>query len=556
MVGPAAQLSDSSSEEPGGPVVGHVDETRKALVRNISFDLVARVGYLVSRVCIPPFVLNRIGLTGYSLWNAVFLIVAYVGIGSIGFTSAYIKFVAEYIARGETRKANALLSSGMAICGLGYSVVFVALYYAMPLVLRWLAVPAYLRDDARYIVLLVVAMHSCEIVFSVFSAALAGCQRILEVQCVWVFHYLLEAGLIFWFVSSGYGVRGLADAFAISTGASIVLSAIVAWSMTPWLRLSPRLLSRTSSRALLGFGSVLQFSALLAHFLDAAERVVAAPLVGLDAVGLLDIGAKLPRMSALIPGAFVNAFLPASSYLEAGLAETSKGKEVLQRLYLRGSRYTMTLTGTMLGFSATAAAPILMAWLGHLYPGTVYLMTIFSIQQHFDCLTGTASSLFRGLGRPWQEFAYAVPNIVLVVIFIPLSRVFLGSWSAVGLGSAIAAAQITASIGFLIRSNRFFEVSSLRYARRVIWPSLIPYAVGALIAAPLLHVVASTNRWRGVVFIGVAGMLYTAIVTLVLDRLVLAADERTWFRQIIREQWARFGSNCRRILGSPKPSSA
>ena len=52
---------------------------RTALVRNVGVDMTARVGYLVTRVFIPPFVLSRIGLEAYSLWAALFIVISYAG---------------------------------------------------------------------------------------------------------------------------------------------------------------------------------------------------------------------------------------------------------------------------------------------------------------------------------------------------------------------------------------------------------------------------------------------------------------------------------------------
>jgi O-antigen/teichoic acid export membrane protein len=498
----------------------------------------------------------RIGLPEYGLWSAVFLIVSYVGISSIGFTSAYIKLVAEYVGRDDTRKANSILSTGMAICGLACGILFAALVLGMPQVLQWFSVPIYLRQDAHYVILLVVGIHCCGIVLSVYKSALAGCQKVLELQCIAICEYLLQAVLIFWLVGTGQGVRGLADAFAISTCFSIVLGVIVARRKIPWLCVSARLFSRESRQTLLRFGGVLQLGALLSQALETAERVIAAPLIGLAAVGLLDIGGKLPRMSCSLPGAFVDAFVPASSYLQAGLSDRSEGKRVVRQLYLKGSRYTMLLSATMLGFLATAAAPVLMVWMGRIYPGTVYLMIIFSVQQHFDCMTGTGTAMLRGIGRPWQEFAYSVPNLLFAAAFIPLSHLVLGSWSAVGLGTAIVAAQVVASIGFTVRANGLFEVSWWQYCRVVLLPSLIPYAVGAVLAVPLSHLVASTSRWHAAVILGLAGTLYVVILVLLFDRLVLASDERRWFHQIVHQRWTRSMSAPRKLLRSLEPRSA
>jgi hypothetical protein len=188
---------------------------------------------------------------------------------------------------------------------------------------------------------------------------------------------------------------------------------------------------------------------------------------------------------------------------------------------------------------ATAAVPILTVWVGRLYPGVAYLMMIYAIQEYLDCMTGPGTSILRGLGRPWQEFAYTVPNMLLATALIPLSRLVPGHWSAVGLGTAMVTAQVLAAIGFVVRANYLFEVPWRQYLRVVVMPSLIPYMVGGLISVPLSSMITGMGRWRGATLVGLAGLFYLVIVALVIDQIVLANEERNWFRQIIRSRTVR-----------------
>jgi O-antigen/teichoic acid export membrane protein len=529
----------SITPEPQVVVSRHAADTRDALVRNISFDMAARAGYLVSRVFIPPFVLARVGLPAYSLWSAVFLLVSYVGVTSLGFSAAYVKFVAEFIARGETRKANSILSTGLLMCFAVCGSLFALVALGMPRVLWWFAVPASLQAEARYLILLVVGIHLGDVVTSVFKAVLLGCQKIVEVQSIWVFTYLLEAVLIFYLVGSGHGLYGLADAFAVSTVASIILAFVVTRRKTPWVRLSPRLYSRESQRMLMNFGGVVQLGAMLSNAIDSVERALAAPLIGLEAVGLLDIGGKLPRMSTSIPIAFAAAFVPAAAYLQSGLADTPRAGVVLRQLYLKGSRYMTFSAATLSGIMATASAPLLSVWVGRIYPGTAYLMTIFAVQQQLRVMTGPGTAMLRGIGRPWEEFVYVLPNLVLAAVMIPLSRLVIGRWSAVGLGTAMAIASVVASLGFIFRANRIFDIRWREYFRAVVMPSLMPYLVGGLVAIPLGSLVAGISRWRGAAVVCLAGTTYLVIVALVADQLLLASDERLWFHEIIRHRSSR-----------------
>ncbi len=150
-------------------------QVRDALTRNLGPDIAARVGYLVSRVFIPPFVLARLGLEMYGLWSTAFILVSYLGIGTFGISAVYVKFVAEYAARGETEKANSILSTGV----IPTAIVCIALVRdagarMTPTSSAGLISRLHLQHTARDVILLVVAIFLCDIATSVFRDSMAG----------------------------------------------------------------------------------------------------------------------------------------------------------------------------------------------------------------------------------------------------------------------------------------------------------------------------------------------------------------------------------------------
>ena len=517
----------------------HAPTAREALTRNVGFDMLARAGYVVSRVFIPPFVLARVGLASYSLWSAVFIVVSYLGISSLGFSAAYVKCVAENVARGEERRANALLSTGLFLCLVVCGGLFGLLFLGLHTVLAWFNVPSSLRDQARDVILLVAGIHTCSIIFSVFEQTLAGCQKVAEVQAIWVVSYLVEAILIFVLVGTGHGVMGLAEAFVIRSIISIVLSIYLAYRMAPWLHISPRLCTRSALHELLSFGGVVQLVALLSTALNTVERVIAAPLIGLEAVGLMDLADKLPSTAAYIPTAFATSLVPTAAYLRSGLGETEHGRETITKLYLKSSRYMNFASSAVAGFLAMAAAPVLRVWIGKMFPGMIYLMTIFAVQQHMHLSTGPGTSILKGLGRPWEEYIYTVTNIVAVAIIIPLSRILFGGWSAVELGTAVVAATAISAFIFIARANYLFKVSWLRYLTYVIAPGILPYAIAGLLISPFWEAMVYGGRWRAAAILAAVGIFYSAVLLVAIDRLVLELDERAWFRGVVA-QWSGY----------------
>ncbi|MEO8130376.1 MAG: hypothetical protein ABI822_24970, partial [Bryobacteraceae bacterium] len=317
----------------------HEESVRSAISNNVLISIIARVGYLVTRFFVPPFVLGHVTLEAYGLWATAFILVSYVGVSAIGISNVYIKYVAEYSAKKEFDRANSLLSTGMLITVPASVAVFAGIWSAWPSLSVWLKVPPALYGDAREVILMVVGIFLASLALTAFTDALSGVQRIMAAQGIWVVAYLIETALIFILVGTGRGIRGLAEAYLIRTILEISLSAVLAYRTIPWLRISPVLFSRDALRTLYTFGGVVQLTSLMAIALNSVERALAVPLVGLQAAGLLDIGKKLPSMAASIPSAFANSLTPAASYLQGGLEGTEQGREALNKLFLKGARY-------------------------------------------------------------------------------------------------------------------------------------------------------------------------------------------------------------------------
>jgi O-antigen/teichoic acid export membrane protein len=527
----------------------HSTTVRDALSRNVMASTAAYVGYVLTRFCIPPFVLAHISLEAYGLWSATFILVSYIGLSTMGLSGVYVKYVAEYAAKREFHKANQLLSTGLCVSLPACAVVFGLLYWFWPMVVNWLHIAPSMRQDAREVVLLVVAIFLASLSLSAFRDALNGVQRSALVQVIWVIGYVTEMILIFALVGAGRGIRGLAEAFLIRTFIEIALSLAVCLRSLKWMRLSPSLFSRDAVRTLFTFGGVVQIQSILAVVLNSIERVLSAPLVGLQATGLLELSEKLPNMSASVALGFASAFIPAASYLHGGLSGTPEQRETIRKLYLKGARYMNLAAAFICGILALMPGPFLHAWVGKNFAGAAYLMVIFTVASQANLLTGPGTSILKGIGMPYEEFHYNIPNIIALVITVPLSHAILGQWTVLGIGTAVAASTVMAACWFVMHSNRLMEISPARYAKFVFLPGLVPYLVAALFTAPALYVDAHFSRWPAALALAAIGCVYSVLLLLVIARLVLERGERLWFEAIIRQRIGRF-------LPAPRDRSA
>ena len=504
---------------------------KNRLVENISSETGARLFYMVTRFFIPPFVLGRIGLEGYGLYGAVFMLVAYFGMSSIGFSNAYVKYVASYSASGETDRANRLLSSGFTLMTIAALVLFALFVPAWPWVAGWMKVPAYLDSDAQILSLTIVGTFLAYLALSVFRDALAGLQEISLVQKVWVVTVVVETALIFGLVEMNLGLRGLGLAFLVRTGLEVALNRYFALRRVPWLRIHLVRPDRESLRLLLNFGGVVQFNSMLAIFLSSIERFIASPILGLEAAGVFDLGKRLPGMASSIPGAFAASLLPAAAHVHTVVGEASRRSE-LRRIYLSSTRYMNAISGTLFAFLATCAGPCLLFWLGKVPPQATVLMAMFSISTQLHQLTGTGTSLLKAAGRPQMEFHYSVTNVVTLRLLVPASRMLAGEWDILGIAWAVVVSTAFSALWFLVKAHGVLGIAAKDIFQRVALPGLLPWLAAAVTSLPLSHLVPIHSRWQALGLMAAAAGMYALAVAVLM---LFAADneERRLVRQLM-----------------------
>jgi O-antigen/teichoic acid export membrane protein len=524
---------------PDEPAIA-ADLVKETVSRNVAVDALSRLGYMISRFFVPPFVLAHVSLEAYGLWTTAFILVSYIGVSTLGISNVYIKFVAEYAARREFGKANSLVSTGLLVTTPASIALFGAIWFAWPTLSHWLHIAPRLEADAREVILSVVAIFLASICLAPFHDILAGVQQNAVVMYIRTLAYVVETVLIYALVGWGRGIRGLAEAYVVRNALEIVLSAPITFRKLPWLRISPNLFSKDALRLLFSFGGIVQIQSLLAIFLDSVERAIAAPLLGLESLALLEISQKLPTMGATVPLAFNSAFMPAASYLQGGIEEREQQEGKIRELYLRGSRYMNLTSGYICAFLVAMPAAVINAWLGKSYPGAAYLMVVFAIATQLHLMTGPGTTILRGIGRVSEEFYYAIPNLLALLITVPASWLVLRSWTTLGIGTAVPLATVLASLYFVRRANRLLHVDTGRYWRFCLWPAIAPYPIAICLAPIVSYLVAHSDRWTAFGWVVAGGLLYTIAFAALVDRFIWRSDERSMARRMLGSKLPMF----------------
>lgn len=521
---PEAAVALGSPDAAREPLV----EVNRQFGRNVLATIVARMVNMARGVCLVPFLLAHIGLEAYGIWTTIFILVTYVGLTTMGVSNVYIKYVAEFHARQEYDKANALLSTGLAVTIPLCAAIFAGFVLGWNWYSPWLRLPASHAADGKEAVLIVLGVFLSSIAFNAFGDMLTGTQQIASTQVFLTISILAEFVLIVWLVSAGRGIRGLAEAYLARTVINDGLTWWWAHRTIKWLRLSPRRVHRESLRYVVHFGGLVQLQSMLGIFQVSVDRLAALTLIDASAAGLLDVAKKWPTSVSSIPTAFFAALLPAASHVDAA-SERSKWLGNLQELYLKAARHSNLCTAAFASAMAFWALPILHVWLGPALPmreSLIPLFVVFSIAMQFHMLTGPGTSIFRGMGRVYEEFNYSIPNLLMLAVTLPLSRWIEGRWTPFGIGVAVSVATAGSACVLMGRVLYVLDLKLTRFLRVVILPGFSCYAVAGLLAWPAAHLVAMLTRWQGAGVLLAVGIVYTALLAAVLHRWVLTDEEK------------------------------
>jgi O-antigen/teichoic acid export membrane protein len=508
--------------------------------RNVSATIFARVVNMARGVCLVPFLLRHIGLEAYGIWTTIFILVSYVGVTTLGLSNVYIKYVAEFHARREYEKANSLLSTGLCITVPLCGAIFAGFWFGWNWYAPWLRLPPQHAADGKEAVLIVLAVFLSSIAFNAFGDILTGVQQIASTQLFLTFSILVEFALIVWFVSTGRGIRGLAEAYLVRTILNDGLTIWWSWRQLKWMRISPRLIRRESLRYVIHFGGVVQFQTMLGIFLTSVERVAGLGLINASAAGLMDVAKKWPTSLSSVPTAFFAALLPAAAHVDAA-SDSPDRMSNLRELYLSSSRYANLCTSAFVAVIIFWSHPILHVWLGPELPmrhTLVALFVVFSFAMQFHMLTGPGTSMFRGMGRVYEEFSYSIPNLLLLGVTLPLAWWVEKGWTSLGIGVAVSVATMGSACVLMARVHHVLGLSLERFFWVVIVPGLAPYLSAAVLAWPVAWLAGSVGRWQGAGVLLAAGIVYAAGSVFILHRWALTEEEKENGRGLYRKALA------------------
>ncbi len=471
---------------------------RRALVGTFS-NYAGRFVKLGTWFFLTPFILHELGAEDYGLWVLVGSVVAYGALLDLGIGGAVTKYVAEYMARGETDQARSLVATALRLYS-GLGLIAVVLSAGLAFVFPGLFnVPPERHATATWLVLLMGLALGISLPYTTAGAVLRGLQRHDLLNYISATGTLLSAAATVVVLLMGGALLGMVAVnipiTLLMQGASVrainrsTPELRFGWAGAEW-RLVRRIISFSFSIFVVQGAGLVQTK---------TDEIVIGVVLPISAITPYAIARKLSELPQILTDQFMKVLLPLASELHA-----DDDQARLRALYLESTRLTLAIFLPVACTLIVLARPILTAWVGAAYADNAHLLVILTVASLIATSQWPAGSILQGMARHGplaiMTLGSAVANLALSITLV--HRLGL---AGVALGTLIPTA-VEGLFFVLPYAMRTIGVSGGEGLKRVLMPALCP-AIPMIIVLYLLERVVEPSSWWAIAAVAAAGSL-------------------------------------------------
>ncbi|MDE1856924.1 MAG: oligosaccharide flippase family protein, partial [Candidatus Micrarchaeota archaeon] len=378
-------------------------------------------------------VARYLGPANYGLYTRALAAVGIFGsIGNLGVSTALNKFIAEYKAKGDSKKLSRLVSNSFLMLFVS-GVVLTAVVY----LLSGIITPYVLHTQQyTYIIQIASMVILTSVIYSSTNYALIGFRDGRRVAISLTFEALVQAIVSIGFAI--YGLGALAPIVGIIIGQAVASSAALAFifrDSSPGLKFAP---SVAEIKRLIRFSMPIWLSNLSNSLVTNLSQIalgiiitgVSGALAANVVLGNFGIATKVGTIIALITTNATTAASVESVLVSmfAGAMSSKEGKKNANRLYSYSMYYAFLLTSPIILFIVALAQPIsFLAFSGHYLKAPLYI-SLMGIGMLISLLTNQTKTIFIGSNNVDTILKYdLLVAVIQAAVALPLLYNLQGS---------------------------------------------------------------------------------------------------------------------------------
>jgi O-antigen/teichoic acid export membrane protein len=411
--------------------------------------------------------------------------------GTLALQSASIKYIAQYLAEGDSEKAKSVVVRVLQMSLLASIIVFLSLFIPA----EWVSSLMF-GTAAHALLIRLIALCSIFAILSLETASfLQGMQRMFEVALIGLAYTIISTSVGIYLLYSGWGlyavVLGWIAGWLIASISSLILT----------VRYLGVLGKPCSVRPLLNFSFPLYVSNGISFWVGWVDQLLLVSYMSLilgtteaqRILGIYYVAIRASAVPALFSNSIVSALFPQLSELY-----TQQGSSSLKDAFRVSARYSVLVGFPLIVGLATLAYPIIILFGGWQYVEATEPMIIISIAALAGTLGVAAGPILLTLERTKISSALSVVSVVL--------SFFLSYFALAGLGSGmvgVAWARTLASIISLVLTlyvvTRYVPIS---FDKEAIWKASIASALlaASIVGLDLVRMLLSPSSHQFLVF--------------------------------------------------------
>jgi O-antigen/teichoic acid export membrane protein len=494
----------------------------KQLLKNVISSWTGYAVTLLVGFCLAPFLVNRLGATGYGVWTLVVAVTAYCGLLDLGLRSAVIRFVVRYVAQGEQDKVNRILSSALVmLAGAG----ILALCVTGVIYLNFDIFRVGLEfESAASVALLITGLNVAILLpLSVFGAVLPSLERYDVVNGIAIVGALLRAILVVTVVRLGYGIVALSVvSLLVSTAEQVVTLASAKLLYKP-LSISWRFVDMSSCVEVFSFGLYRFIWIISNQVIFYTDSVVIGVFLGAGVITSYAIAASLITYGRTLVSLAIDTFFPAVTRLSTTNALTE-----LQDIYILGTRFGAFI-GMLLGIGyITFGDKFIRLWMGNEHVDSAHILSVLTIAQLTSMSQYMSALIVLGTNRhkvlSFVALSEAVANLGVSIWLVSRFGVIGVAWGTV-IPHVISAGVIVPCCALRVLRMRLRDYVSRALVRPI--ACAIPVALTSY---------ALSQSIQDVSWLGLGGMIVfeTVMFTMLIYKGALTNTERMLVRRALQ----------------------
>ncbi|MGA2937899.1 MAG: polysaccharide biosynthesis C-terminal domain-containing protein [Syntrophobacteraceae bacterium] len=417
--------------------------SRRSLLKNSSGILLGRIIAITVALISVPIVVDRLDVVGYGTWESIIAVSTISNIFQSTISGTLLWKISGAYGADDLDSVRQYLGVGILFSLLGFFIVTPLAWVGRDLLIHLFQVPEQFRRTASIVLPCVVGLMTLGSVNEVIAALIAGfqesgisafihassmtCNSLAVIACLFL-------GFEFWSLLIGFAVGFITYGVGLYARARHIFSS---FSLVPLL---PR---KAILQGTMSYAGFMLLGAVSIALRDQTDKIVLSSAASPVLTGYFSIAARLSSVLLVIC-----SFVYVPTIAAAAAMHSRSDWPGLQRLYTDVMTVLALTVGLSIALISALYDRLIILWVGRSIPevGTMLYFLVAGTAVAV-LVTGTGSSVCKGIGIIWLETIYILVGLILNLIL----KVTLVLWiGAIGTVISSATSWAIASVVFIV----------------------------------------------------------------------------------------------------------